>query len=542
MLVCRRAVGCVSRARWPAVSTPSPVRVPRRAYIRPGPGSSSSSSSTGAATMSSSMTGMEGLALVAPELDRLAPGFDLGQDDIRILETPSDFYAALRQGIRKAQRRIFLATLYIGRSEGELVDELREALRRCPQLRLSVLTDALRGTREAPDGPSCASLLAPLVAEFGPARVELRMYHTPNLTGLRRRLVPKRINEGWGLQHMKMYGFDDEVILSGANLSNDYFTHRQDRYHLFSCAPLVQHLAELHRAVCSFSFLVRPSDDRTGFALSWPDDNSAPSPLRDPTGFVRSTTATLRPLLTPPPQQQQPSKQEAPLFASDTRVYVLAQMSQLLRPDSSTELPAVTRVLEKLASPATRGSSWTFTAGYFNPAPELTRLLLDTASTRNTVITAAPEANGFYGSRGVSGLLPGAYVLLARRFLDAIHRAGRDGDVVLKEWRRGTAGQPAGWTYHAKGLWVTMPGDDHPAMTLIGSSNYTHRSYSMDLEVGALVLTRGRQLQRRLADELGWLQEHARVVGHDDFARNDRRVGLNVRIAMGIVRLLGGAL
>lgn len=42
------------------------------------------------------------------------------------------------------------------------------------------------------------------------------MFHTPNLTGLRKRLIPKRINEGWGLQHMKLYGIDDEVIISGS--------------------------------------------------------------------------------------------------------------------------------------------------------------------------------------------------------------------------------------------------------------------------------------------------------------------------------------
>lgn len=40
------------------------------------------------------------------------------------------------------------------------------------------------------------------------------MYHTPNLTGMRK-YIPNRINEGWGLQHMKLYGFDDEIILSG---------------------------------------------------------------------------------------------------------------------------------------------------------------------------------------------------------------------------------------------------------------------------------------------------------------------------------------
>ncbi len=51
--------------------------------------------------------------------------------------------------------------------------------------------------------------------EFGSERVEIRMYHTPNLTGLRKKYIPKRINEGWGLQHMKLYGMDDEVIISG---------------------------------------------------------------------------------------------------------------------------------------------------------------------------------------------------------------------------------------------------------------------------------------------------------------------------------------
>lgn len=95
---------------------------------------------------------------------------------------------------------------------------LQQALRAKPNLKLSILTDALRGTREAPE-PSCASLLAPLVTEFGPDRVEIRMYHTPNLTGLRKRFIPQRINEGWGLQHMKLYGFDDEIILSGYDLN-----------------------------------------------------------------------------------------------------------------------------------------------------------------------------------------------------------------------------------------------------------------------------------------------------------------------------------
>lgn len=97
---------------------------------------------------------------------------------------------------------------------GIKIETIKTALRKQPSLKVSILTDALRGTREAPKS-CCASLLVPLVEEFGPERVELRMFHTPNLNGLKKMLIPKRLNEGWGLQHMKLYGFDDEVILSG---------------------------------------------------------------------------------------------------------------------------------------------------------------------------------------------------------------------------------------------------------------------------------------------------------------------------------------
>jgi CDP-diacylglycerol---glycerol-3-phosphate 3-phosphatidyltransferase len=106
-----------------------------------------------------------------------------------------------------------LSTLYIGKSEHELIATLDEALRYNPKLELSILTDALRGTRESP-APSCASLLAALVVNHGD-RVKISMFHTPNLTGWRKKYLPRRINEGWGLQHMKLYGFDDEIMLSG---------------------------------------------------------------------------------------------------------------------------------------------------------------------------------------------------------------------------------------------------------------------------------------------------------------------------------------
>ena len=37
------------------------------------------------------------------------------------------------------------------------------------------------------------------------------------------------MNESVGVQHMKAYVFDDDVVMSGANLEDNYFTDRLDR-------------------------------------------------------------------------------------------------------------------------------------------------------------------------------------------------------------------------------------------------------------------------------------------------------------------------
>ncbi|KAK1760350.1 CDP-diacylglycerol-glycerol-3-phosphate 3-phosphatidyltransferase [Echria macrotheca] len=530
MLV-RCAPRCASKLRVPLSRSRPRINHPQcRRFSMPSAGASQS------ATPSST-------AMLAPfvnELDRIAPSFKVHGSQIRVLQTPIEFYETLKDKIRNAENRIFLSTLYIGKSEKELIAVLQQTLRAKPHVKLSILTDALRGTREAPD-PSSASLLAPLISEFGPDRVEIRMYHTPNLTGLRKKYIPKRINEGWGLQHMKLYGVDDEIILSGANLSSDYFTNRQDRYHLFSSRDITEYFSNIHDAISSLSFLVKPAKSASGFQLTWPETNAAVSPLSDPKQFITESTSLLSGLISPKTAPVT-ALDQTPVEKRDTSVYMLAQFSQLLKPDTSTELPAISHVLKTLESPVYAKSSWTFTAGYFNPAPSLTKLLLSTASHNNTVITASPFANGFYKSPGVSGLLPDAYTLLARRFLRAVHHNKREASTVLREWRKGTVGEPGGWTYHAKGLWVTLPENKNPSISLIGSSNYTKRSYSLDLEANALIVTENEGLKRRLGEEQRWLKENTEVVTRDDFARTERRVGLKVRIAMMLVRLSGGAL
>ena len=494
----------------------------------------------------SSTTSANPLTVLTAELDLISPRIDINAEQIEVINGPVEFYEALKNRIHRAKKLIYLSTLYIGKSEHELISAIRHALlHNGPSLRVSILTDALRGTREAPE-PSCASLLAPLVAEF-PDRVEIRMYHTPNLTGLRKALIPKRINEGWGLQHMKLYGVDDEVILSGANLSNDYFTNRQDRYHIFSSKAITDYFARVHATICSLSFQLESSQQPGGHVLTWPSSNPAPNPLEAPKRYITAATSLLEPLIKPSPLSSQSS-------ISKTSIYPLLVHPKTL----NNELPAIRTLF---STPAT---SYTFTAGYFNPHPAITASLLAASSpphsTRGTILTASPWANGFYGSSGISGMLPPAYTHLAHKFL----RAARGKPIQLREWQRGVVGEKNGWTYHAKGLWVTLPSTSSklpthiaekngtesedseaeagPNVTLIGSSNYTTRSYGLDLEIGALVVTTDETLRRKWTRETEVLAKYTAPVTEDDLGRPERKASWKVRAAMWIVRAVGGAL
>ena len=88
-------------------------------------------------------------------------------------------------------------------------------------------------------------------------------------------------------------GFLGSADNDRANLSTDYFTNRQDRYHLFSSAEVSDYFHRIHRAVASLSYLVTPSAAPQGFALTWP--SASPSPSTPP----QSSSSTPRRSSTP---------------------------------------------------------------------------------------------------------------------------------------------------------------------------------------------------------------------------------------------------
>ena len=80
-----------------------------------------------------------------------------------------------------------------------------------PGMECTLLLDHLRGSRGHPNSMGMVQDLAVKYVD----RFKLFLYHTPNLRGVLRKYGPERFNEVMGLQHMKIFLFDDDLILSG---------------------------------------------------------------------------------------------------------------------------------------------------------------------------------------------------------------------------------------------------------------------------------------------------------------------------------------
>lgn len=57
-------------------------------------------------------------------------------------------------------------------------------------------------------------MLYPLAKEF-PKNVRLLFFHTPLLSGIWKAIIPERLAEVSGVQHIKAYIFDNDTVISG---------------------------------------------------------------------------------------------------------------------------------------------------------------------------------------------------------------------------------------------------------------------------------------------------------------------------------------
>lgn len=79
-------------------------------------------------------------------------------------------------------------------------------------VQVRILLDYMRGSRGKQNS---RKMLEPLLKGQYGDRCKVFFYHTPKLRGIMKAMIPDRFNELIGLQHMKLYIIDDDLIISG---------------------------------------------------------------------------------------------------------------------------------------------------------------------------------------------------------------------------------------------------------------------------------------------------------------------------------------
>lgn len=472
---------------------------------------------------------------------------------VTTLSSPTEFFERLLEGIAGAQNRVLLASLYIGTGEKEqaLLDAVSNACDRVPSLQATLLVDALRTQRLERSGVSsldkimerCSSHIANVTreTEAAPARgLNVFLYHTHLLGEIGKRVLPPRWNEGISLQHCKIYLFDNTVILSGANLSDTYFTDRDDRYVVFTeCSALAEYVHDLFAseqglpAAC-YSVRTRhrpePADTRgqpsAGYKLMQPAVGH--DPVKAAQAFAAATERHLRMFLA---EQRRRGLQNAWHVHRSRSVGVASKESctwvvpalQMAAHGIMQDEPLLAEIVSQLGqeNAACQGASGSIvlssaylnlTSSQFSWSPLAKALAAPGCSADLTLVLASNESHGFSGASGLSAYIPQGYALLRsrlQRYLESARGAsGRRTEVRLH--RRLV--DDKSWSFHCKALWYTEPtvaasdsnmltqhfsGDPTdsqatgrsqantpvgPGLTVVGSSNFGRRSMVRDLE------------------------------------------------------------
>ncbi|KAF1336576.1 Cdp-diacylglycerol-glycerol-3-phosphate 3-phosphatidyltransferase, partial [Globisporangium splendens] len=447
-------------------------------------------------------------------LARQSRVFPLNSERVTILPSPTAFYEQLLTNIRGAKQRVTISSLYLGTGalERELVATIAQKLREEPDVQVTIVLDYSRGQRGGQD-KSSVSMLKPLIAEFRD-NVRLFLYKVPQLKGVKATLPPP-FNETMGVSHAKVYLVDDTLVLSGANLSEDYFTNRQDRYvQMADCGGLAEFYHQFVNIVASHSFQVALKDDRKESSGSV-DPTALKYELRGSSHDSDAEKAAMKQAfeelvsVQTHPHDSLPADFDPSSDASSTTDAWAFPTLQFTPIDVTNDQVVLTEFIEQLPP----NSALRIASGYLNFPPFLDELLTR-CNAHLDVILSAPIANGFFNANGIKGALPMAYSLIEQDFYEKTR--ARDFTTVLREFNR------TQWTFHGKGMWWSPTLERAPQITIFGSSNFGRRSYGCDLESQVVLYTKNPDLQNRLKYEYDALAQHAEVVTDNVWSRPDR--------------------
>eukprot|EP00754_Rhynchopus_humris_P012038 Rhum_TRINITY_DN14264_c14_g1::Rhum_TRINITY_DN14264_c14_g1_i1::g.76546::m.76546/K00995/pgsA, PGS1; CDP-diacylglycerol--glycerol-3-phosphate 3-phosphatidyltransferase len=439
---------------------------------------------------------------------RRAPCFGVHGRNVEVLHTPDAFYRSILKGLRHARRRIVIAALYLGVSDRcrALADAMDEALAENAGLTVTMLVDYGRGQRKE-DGVSVMTLLTPLITKYGADRVRVCMFMVP-LCGAIFRHAPATIREVAGVQHIKTFVLDDDTLITGANLNDDYFTNRQDRYVWIRSQPLLASwTARYVGALADMSFRCLPSGTTGDVVPTFPPDHShpvysgpSPIPFHE---FSQELNERILSLLDNPlgdgsssgsgsgrDEEALPGSgvagrcvcEEGEADSVDTFVCPVAQLAAVGVDHESEVLTSLIRACKYVPL--------TLSTAYPNFPDHLRDSIEDSCCDSATILAPAEDANGFHGASGPKRLVPLSYSCLLYEWVVRLRK-----QVSVHLWSH------PGHTFHVKGLWM-------PNLTVVGSSNLGHRSRYLDAELQFVVATAAPSLALDLTRELAGIKQH----------------------------------
>ncbi len=513
----------------------------------------------------------------------------VSSSDVVLLDEPGAFYSTIRQSIRDSKRQICLSALYLGTGslEKQLLEDLDEALGREKELVVTLVFDYNRAHRQWKDKLPQFHIILPLLQKYGTDRVRLRLYNMPKLYASYYQVLPVQLREILSVYHVKFLQFDETVMLTGANLSEEYFTSRLDRYMVIKrgLGSFVRKYAEIIVSQCHAV--------------------SADGTLKTPTVHESQLQSDLTELMSG----------NATCYDStgdiDTVLFPLVQHASIGLTVESKALPDILNGLSALydegnstdhASSSSSSSSRpvctsfamaspypSFTAGLVEAMRSLSVALLSNGRDHGVLISASRLSHGFGGETdGLKAVIPTLHDSILHDRVQTVCGKDTGGErdtsapkaststSTLNQGSRQSVGsegegveegegplvmlkyQRPGSTFHVKGIWCAVsqqrstgrgthsatgrgPGkveraEDAASLTYVGSSNMGERSWKRDMELGFVLVTRSSQLRGALRSEVVSTLGHCQPVRVDEL--KELHEGPMKRLKSGSARLL----
>ena len=450
------------------------------------------------------------------------------------LTSPHDFHTTLCQLITSAKRRVYLASLYIGPAANPVSSpkelELLAALQSTSAKQVKILLDKNRALRAVPiivndDNPNRSVEIEKSTISSAEACfrvIENKITCTNNtdpttplsddnsgvylfsvLPQWQQFLLPNPYNEVAGVFHLKCYIIDDDMILTGANLSEEYFCDRIDRYLWLTNGnqpainPSTNGTDKYNNTDTNnlVEFYIRFIDHLCQHAEPYASTNTDKSfyyPSRTSKNELLHNLVNLLTTETSIGIHETRTESELSLVINNEKVvaYVVPtfQAPNGFFSGVHKVIPSDTTVATNLIEAISHSSKQNkhsfqmrLASAYLNLTDHMIGALGQSHRLGIHLLTAGYMSHGFkpnpkkIGNKGKSWI-PAVFDVLGRQCVDALRQTQLDifgvgADQFTKMWYF----QREGWTFHAKGIWFTE--------SVVGSTDETHETITSTVEI-----------------------------------------------------------